>query len=75
MVEEDKYWEEFCENAFMYHPPKDGHAERYVEIRDKAKELGLMICELCPDSSEKAYAISSLREAVMWANASIACNE
>lgn len=27
------------ENSYTYHPPKDDQPARYVEIRDKAKEL------------------------------------
>lgn len=70
-----EYWSEWCEIAFSYHKPKAGQPERYEEIREKAKELGLIIAADCPDSSEKGQALNSLREVVMWANASIACNE
>lgn len=62
------------ENNFKYHAPKDGQAEKYQELRSKAKELAYMINELCPDSREKSLAMTKLEESVMWANASIARN-
>jgi hypothetical protein len=62
-------------NRFAYHPPKDGQPERYVKIREKAKELALLIESDCPLSRERTIAINKIDEAVMWANASIARNE
>lgn len=63
------------ESRFTYHPPKDGQPERYVAIRDKARELASLIEMSCPDSRERDTAIDRLDECVMWANASIARNE
>ena len=33
------------ENNFRYHPPKEGQPKIYTALRDKAKELALMIDE------------------------------
>lgn len=63
------------EKAFTYHPPKADQPERYVKIRDKAKELAFVIDECVPDSREKSVAFTELESAVMWANAGIARNE
>lgn len=63
------------EKNFTYHAPKQGQPERYELIRNKAKELALVIEKSCPDSREKSLAFTKLEEAVMWANASIARNE
>jgi hypothetical protein len=63
------------EKRFTYHPPKLDQPERYVKIRNTAKDMALLLDCLCPDSAEKSIAISKLDEAVMWANASIARNE
>jgi hypothetical protein len=63
------------ENAFTYHAPKGDQAERYTEIRDKAKELALLLDVRCPNSREKSLALTNLEQAIMWANASIARNE
>jgi hypothetical protein len=62
-------------NVFSHHPPKDNQSGRYEVLRAQAKHLALMINLHCPDSREKSLAITKLREASMWANASIACNE
>ena len=66
---------EQIENNFKYHAPKGNQQERYVALRDKAKECALLIDEMCPDSREKSLSITKLEEAIMWANASIARNE
>lgn len=63
------------EKAFTYYPPKPGQPERYVNIRDKAKELALLIDDYVPDSREKSVAMTNLEQVVMWANAGIARNE
>jgi len=65
---------EQIENNFTYHPPKDGQPEIYTELRAKAKELAVMINNVCPDSREKSLAITELETSVMWANAAIARN-
>jgi hypothetical protein len=63
------------EATFTYHPPKADQPARYVKIRDKAKELALVIDECVPDSREKSVALTELQSVVMWANAGIALNE
>lgn len=63
------------EAEFTYHPPFGTQTERYVKIRDKAKELALMIAELTPSCADQTSAIRKLRECVMIANAAIAINE
>ena len=63
------------ENNFTYHTPKESQTERYVAIRNKAKELAELIEECCPDSREKSLAFTNLEQAGMWANASIARNK
>jgi hypothetical protein len=62
-------------NLFIYHAPKGDQTERYQKIRDKAKELAELILECAPQSADQTAAIRKVREAVMTANAAIACNE
>lgn len=63
------------ENWFQYHPPKDDQAERYERIRASAKEFAKVLVECTPSSADQTAALRKLRECVMTANASIACNE
>lgn len=63
------------ENMFTYHPPKADQPQRYELIRGKAKEMAALIEQSCPSSCEKSLAFTKLKEAIMWANASIARNE
>lgn len=60
---------------FTYHAPAPGQAERYRQIRDKAKALAEFICASCPVSRERALAVTHLEQAMMWANAAIARRE
>lgn len=63
------------DNWFTYHPPKGDQQERYVKIREAAKHLATTIVECTPPSADQSAAIRKVREAVMTANASIACGE
>ena len=60
---------------FTYHAPKTNQPERYVTLRDMAHSLATTILEMTPESREQSLAITSLEEAVMWANAAIARRE
>jgi hypothetical protein len=60
------------ERIFTYHSPVGDQPERYTRLRDKAKELALLILEVTPASADQSDAIRKLRECVMTANASIA---
>lgn len=62
-------------NDYTYHPPFGTQVVRYESIRNKARELALLIDADCPDSREKSLAFTHLDEVVMFANASIARNE
>lgn len=66
---------EQIENIFTYHAPFGTQQERYVKLREKAKELAHLINDSCPESREKSIAITKLQESIQMANASIAINE
>lgn len=62
------------DNWFTHHPPRDlSTAKAYEKIREKGKELAEVIVALTPISADQAAAIRKVREAVMTANAAIAC--
>lgn len=63
---------ERIENDFVYHPPKPGQQEKYVALREKAKELAHLICNTVPSGREQSSALTRLEEAVFHANAGIA---
>ena len=60
---------------FTYHPPKGDQAERYVKLRDKAREFAVEIAALTPESREQSLSLTALEESVFWANAAIARRE
>ena len=66
---------ERIERDFTYHPPKGNQPDRYVLIRNKAKELALLLAGNCPQSRELSLAFTKLDEVVMHANSAIARNE
>lgn len=67
--------QEDLNNWFTYHSPKGDQPERYVKIREAAKELAQVILENTPIGADQTAAIRKVREAVMTANQSIACGE
>jgi len=67
--------EEMLDACFTYHPPTGNQTDRYQEIRDAAKAFARVILENTPDCRDQSAAIRKVREAVMTANAAIACNE
>jgi hypothetical protein len=63
------------ESMFTYHAPKDDQPERYVMLRDTAKDLAYKIVKNTPPSREQSLAITHLEEAIFYANAAIARGE
>jgi hypothetical protein len=62
------------ENRFTYHAPKPGQPEKYLRLREKAKELAYLIEHHCPQCAEKQLAVRQVEMAAFWANAAIARN-
>lgn len=60
------------QNDFTYHCPPPEKAQDFVTIREKAKELALIIAQLVPRGREQSTALTRLEETVMHANAGIA---
>lgn len=57
---------------YEYHPSRPEDVAAYVRIRDKSKELALLLRELCPPSRELSIARTHLEQVGMLANAAIA---
>jgi hypothetical protein len=63
------------DNNFTYHKPIGSQQERYVAIRDAAKQFALVLATNAPESRELSVAMTELETSVFWANAAIARNE
>ena len=61
------------ENWFSYHPPKGDQIGKYEEIREAGKVFAKVIEKNTPPSADQTAALRKVREAVMTANAAIAC--
>lgn len=61
------------ENWFTYHAPVGDQTAAYQELREAGKSLALAICRLTPQGADQSAALRKVREAVMTANAAIAC--
>lgn len=59
---------------FTYHPATDAQVVHYDRIRSKARELADVIATFAPPGRDQTVAIRKVREAVMYANAAIACD-
>jgi len=60
-------------NWFTYHSPDPNQTESYKAIRDAGRKFAEVVLANTPESADQTTAIRTIREAVMWANASIAC--
>ena len=58
---------------FTYHSPGPEQLPKYEAIRDAGRKLAFVIRDACPESADATAAIRKVREAVMTANASVAC--
>ena len=65
--------EEDLFNWFSYHPPIEDQQNKYLRIREAALMFARAIIFDTPASPDQTTAIRKIREAVMTANASIAC--
>lgn len=65
--------DDLIQNWFTYHSPTNETIPKYQIIREAGLSFARKIQENCPDGPDKSVAIRTIREAVMWANASIAC--
>ena len=64
---------EQLDNWFTYHSPSPDQAAAYARIRDAARSFAEVLIRHSPPSADQTAAIRQLREAVMTANAAIAC--
>ena len=62
------------ENWFTYHSPSADQLPKYQAIRDAGAALAKAIVDNSPASADQTAAVRKVREAVMTANAAIACN-
>ncbi len=65
--------EDKLQNWFTYHPPTPEDVDRYKKVRDAALDFARVISAECPPGADATTAIRKVREAVMTANAAIAC--
>ena len=65
--------DDHLQHWFTYHAPTDDLIPKYHEIREAGLAFARVIAKNCPDGADKSTAIRTVREAVMWANAAVAC--
>lgn len=61
------------DNWFTYHAPTGDQPERYVKVRNAAKAFAEVVVANTQPSADQTVAVRKIREAVMVANQSIAC--
>lgn len=60
------------DKRFTYHPPTPERRRLHEQVREGSFILAQVFDAVLPESREKALALTSLEEALMWANACIA---
>lgn len=58
-------------SRFGFHKPDAEGVQKMTTVRKKVRELALLISELCPDSREKATALTQLGFTMMSATSAI----
>lgn len=66
--------DEQLDNWFTYHAPTPKQQDSYVVLRQAARNLAGVIRDETPPGADQTAALRKLREAVMTANAAIACH-
>lgn len=61
------------DNWFTHHPPTHDQVRKYEQLREAGRNFAVVIRALCPPGADTTTAIRTVREAVMTANAAIAC--
>jgi hypothetical protein len=61
------------QNWFTYHSPSPEQLPKYLAIRDAGMSLARAIVSNSAPSADQTAAVRKVREAVMTANAAIAC--
>lgn len=62
------------DRRFGFHPATAETIPLFEDNRARVVDLAARWDETLPDGREKALALTALQEAVMWANAAVACN-
>lgn len=63
------------DNDYTYHAPKGDQQDRYIHLRDLAKQLAILYVQYSPPSREQSLALTLLEQSVMAVNSAIARNE
>lgn len=66
--DEDKH----LNRNFDYHMPNPMLAENFDKIRQMAKLFAAVLLRCCPNSRERATALTKVEEAMFWGNAAVA---
>lgn len=63
------------DNWFRHHPPQsEADIARYERVREAGRVFAKVVLNNTPASADQTAAIRKIREAVMTANAAIACH-
>lgn len=61
-------------SRFQYHPATEDTAPLHNAARTKAADFAEWITENVPNGRHQSLALTAVQEAMMWANAGIACD-
>lgn len=70
---DEKSLSEKIDTWFTYHSPGTEDLVHYANLREAAKKFALVVLEHTPRCADQSAALRMIREAVMTANAAVAC--
>lgn len=60
---------------YAYHKPSATGIDKIARLRKAFSDLDVLIYELCPNSRERAVAITNLETTAMWSIKSVVTND
>lgn len=62
------------DNVFAFHPATPTTGPQHDRVREIVRETAHILVDIMPPSPEATLAVRKLQEAMMYANAAIACH-
>ena len=63
------------DKPYAYHKPSDDGLQKINKLREKFSELDKVIKEVCPESRQRAVAITNNEQTAMWAIKAVVFND
>lgn len=63
------------DKPYAYHKPSEAGLEKITALREKFSEVEKLIRKVCPDTRQRAVAITNNEQTAMWAIKAVVFND